>query len=64
MDEYIKGWLNKAARDIMAVEHEPSLERSEWLTDVICFHCHSRLSRNILRRCFLPMAWIHPKHIT
>ena len=37
--DYIRNWIIKADNDIKIIEHELELPESEWITDVICFHC-------------------------
>lgn len=36
---YLKNWITKADNDLEIVKHELKLPESEWVTDVICFHC-------------------------
>ena len=37
--DYLKTWIAKADNDLMIINHELQLPESEWVTDMICFHC-------------------------
>ncbi|MBI4723338.1 MAG: HEPN domain-containing protein [Candidatus Stahlbacteria bacterium] len=45
IDEYIKGWLDKADKDLKAVEHELSFPQEEILRDIVCFHCQQAVEK-------------------
>lgn len=37
--DYLKNWIAKADNDLMIIKHELFLPESEWVTDMICYHC-------------------------
>lgn len=36
---YLKNWMAKADNDILIINHELQLPESQWVRDMICFHC-------------------------
>ncbi len=37
--DYLKNWIAKADNNLMIINHELQLPESEWVKDMICFHC-------------------------
>ncbi|MGH7792379.1 MAG: HEPN domain-containing protein [Thermodesulfobacteriota bacterium] len=45
MDEYVKGWITKAKRDLKVAEHELGLPKEDIITDAVCFHCQQAVEK-------------------
>lgn len=41
-EKYIQEWINKANKDIKAVE---KLEKEEDITEIVCFHCQQAVEK-------------------
>jgi HEPN domain-containing protein len=45
MDQYLAGWLDKAAMDITAARHLRQTTDARALAETICFHCQQAVEK-------------------